>query len=157
MTEKFREALIDVFCQVLEQIAFAFGEETPKEELPSDELANYLHCEVGFRGPCKGTIAITLPFEFCKELAANALGIEQDEMAPGMAEDSLKEIGNVTCGQWITAVAGKKAVFDLTVPEVKALNEAAWVELRDSSSSIAMLVDDVPALIGVSVTGDMPE
>jgi len=156
MNERIRETLIDVFCRVLEQVAFAFGEETPKEELPSGEFSSHLHCSISFRGPFNGTIEIALPSEFCEELAANTLGAEQEEVTPEMAADALKEIANVTCGQWLTAVAGEKPVFDLTVPTIEQLDSAGWGQLRDKASSIAMIVDDVPALITVSVEGDIP-
>ncbi len=95
MNDKIHETLTDVFCQVLEQVAFAFGEETPKEELPSDEFSSYLHCSISFKGPFKRTIEIALPSEYCEELAANTLGTEQEEVTPEMAQDALNAASHI--------------------------------------------------------------
>ena len=157
MSNRIHEALMEVFCRVLEQVAFAFGEEVAKEELPSDGSSRFLHCTIGFDGPFKGTIEVALPPQFCEELAANVLGTEAEEITSVLAEDALKEIVNVTCGQWLTAVAGEKPIFNLSVPSIKEIDNSGWVELRDSPSSIAMIVDDVPALLDVSVKGDIPQ
>jgi len=156
MNDRIHETLIDVFCQVLEQVAFAFGEETSKEELPSDGVSNYLRCSICFKGPFKGTIEMTLPTDFCEELAANTLGVEQEEITPEMAADALKEVANVTCGQWLTTIAGDRPVFDLTIPNIEPLDSQGWKQLYDGASSIAMIVDDVPALIDITVEGDIP-
>jgi len=156
MNGTIRETLIDVFCRVLEQVAFAFGEETPKEELPAAEFSGYLLCGIAFRGPFEGAIEMALPSELCRELAANTLGAERESVAPEMAADALKEIANVTCGQWLTNVAGEKLVFDLSVPTIEDLGSAGWKELRSRASSIAMVVDDAPVLIDISVQGDIP-
>lgn len=156
MNQNTREILIDVFCKVLEQVAFAFGEEAEKQDLPTGGSSKYLNCSIDFSGPFSGTIQITFPSEFCEELAANTLGTEQEQITTEMAEDALKEIANVTCGQWLTTIAGEEPIFDLFVPRVKQLDPSGWADLRDRPSTIPMIVDEVPALIDVSVKGDIP-
>ncbi|MBN1592581.1 MAG: chemotaxis protein CheX [Candidatus Coatesbacteria bacterium] len=156
MSENQRETLSEVFCQVLEQVAFAFGELVPKSDLPPINHADYLLCRIGFEGPFSGEIEIATPSEYCRDLAANTLGVEPEEATSEMAADALKEIANVTCGQWLTAIAGEQPIFDLTVPEIEYMDQAEWEQFRDSQSSIALIVDEFPALISMSMEGEIP-
>ena len=150
MQAEYREKVADVFCDVLEKLAFMFGEMAAKEELPQDSAA-YVQAGMAFEGPFAGSLSLTVPEEMCPEIAANFLGMDRDEPAVhDRAHDALKEVLNVTCGHVLTAVAGPEPVFQLSVPEVTRLSVYDWDDLIDNPDSIGLLVDEKPVLIKFS-------
>jgi hypothetical protein len=57
-------------------------------------------------------------------LATNVLGMEAEELSPEHARDALKELVNVTCGELLVALSGKKTVFNLSVPVIEKIDAA---------------------------------
>ena len=147
-----REALSSVFCTVLERLAFMFGEQAEKDEIPRSS-AGYLAASISFIGPMRGTLSLTAPAAMCAQLAANILGLDESsaEALEG-GQDALKEVLNIVCGQLITSIAGDSPVFDLTVPQVSAVNPAGWNALLAEEQTAAFLVDDVPVVLKLVIT-----
>jgi len=142
-----KKILANALCEVLEKQAFMFGEMTDKEELPG-RASGYVRADMTFSGEISGSMALVVPEEMCPEIAANVLGMDQDsEMALERADDSLKEILNVTCGQVLTSLAGETLVFDLSVPETKKLEAQAWNDFLKQEETLGFLVDEKPALM----------
>ena len=141
----------EVFCDVLEKLAFMFGEPTPKEDLP-ETAAKYIDVGMTFSGPMEGALALAVPEEMCKEIAANVLGMElEDELVRNQAIDALKEVLNVTCGHVLTSIAGDEPVFDLSVPVAREIEAVAWEEFLGDSETLAFIVDDCPAALRFSM------
>jgi hypothetical protein len=142
-----REVLVGVLSDVLEKLAFMFGEETPPEELPPSE-SGYMQARMAFSGPIKGRLALAVSDEMCPEIAANILGVEPfDERVMEKAQDALKELLNITCGQTLTALAGDEPVFDLSVPEASPMDAEAWNELIARPGAATMLADEYPVVL----------
>jgi len=151
MKSEQKELLSKVFCDALEKLAFMFGEPAERDEL-SPTGNKYLTAGMTFTGDMSGEISITVVEEMCMEIAANILGIsEDDEQALNLAIDSLKEVLNVTCGQVITAVAGEKALINLSIPQVSELDTSGWTETMNKAETIGFLVDDYPVLLSFSL------
>jgi CheY-specific phosphatase CheX len=111
---------------------------------------------MSFSGDSEGSLALAVPTKLCSEIAANVLGVDAETDLPdGQASDALRELLNVVCGHVLTALAGGKAVFDLSVPTVRDLDFAGWQSLRDEANTIAFIVDDSPALLRICWE-DMP-
>lgn len=147
MSTNHSEQIVDVFCDVLDKLAFLFGEQIDKTEVPRDVDAGYI-VEMSFEGPRRGEIAVLMPKSICPELAANILGIsEDDELATQCVQDALKEIVNILCGQLLTSVAGTEPVFDLSVPVIADYDSSLWCSWLDEADSVAFLVDDRPVLV----------
>ncbi len=145
------EHLRQVFADVVSSLTFMLCEEAQDDELPAAPAAN-LTVTIEFRGPLTGRIVLIAPDEICTELATNVLGLDDDEeLSDEMAHDALKELLNVTCGQWLTAVAGDQPVFDLTVPSISTVDGRGWVQAVGQADSIAFLVDDNPVLVQLVV------
>ncbi len=141
------EVLGEVVYDVFEKLAFMFGEVVDKEEVPQTATA-YVRASMTFSGDMAGTIALTVPVEVCPEIAANVLGLDQDdELVAAQAIDALKEVLNVICGNVLTAIAGEKALFDLSVPTVSDLDPEAWTAVVKEPNTHVYLVDDSPVLV----------
>lgn len=149
MPNEHTEMLRNVFCDILERMAFMFGDLAEEEEMP-DTMNNATAASMTFTGPIKGSLTLAVPSEMCPEIAANILGIDpEEERAVEASHDALKELLNVICGNVLTELAGVEPVFDLSVPEIRELDSAAWKALQENSATIALLVDDHPALLGL--------
>lgn len=143
--------MTDVFCDVLERLAFTFGDPTPKRELPRLHEPCFA-AEMTFSGSQSGALALVVPESMCPELAANILGMDKDdEMAVQCVHDALKELLNIICGQLLTAVAGEEPVFDLSVPQTTRCTPEQWAAWFDDPETVAFLVEDSPALLKFSM------
>ncbi len=141
-----------VFSEIAENMAFMFVEE-PDDETPAEpENDDLVLAHMVFSGPFSGRLVIAVPAALCPEIAANVLGLDpDDELVKAKPYDALKELLNVTCGNVLPAIAGEDPVFDLTPPEIKKLDRAAWRVLRDMPGTQQHLVEDEPVLLQMSV------
>lgn len=146
-----REMLNEVFYNVLENLAFMFGESVENDSL--DEMAHdAVEARMRFAGPFSGSLSLVMPRNMCQELAANVLGLDpEDEQADASGEDALKELLNVTCGQVLTSLAGQEPVFDLSVPLVEPLDESRWQTLVADEDTAAFLIDEQPVLLHLAL------
>lgn len=147
--------LREVFARVLEDYAYLFadGDEAPPAGgAPPAADGQYLSAEMGFEGPLEGRLSMAAPQGFARQVAANVLGLEVDEL-PGenSAFDAVKELLNVTCGNLLTALAGDEPVFDLTVPQVRPLAEAQWRAARMKPGGIEVVADQWPVVLRLAV------
>ena len=142
--EKLNEVVFDVF----EKLAFMFGEVADREEI-SRAATDYARVSMAFSGQsAKGTLLLAVPADFSAEIAANVLGVDpDDELVATQADDALKEMLNVICGNLLTAVVGEQPVFDLTVPVVSSLDADGWSSLLHRLDTRVFLVDDNPVLV----------
>ena len=142
-----RQTLIQVLNDVLEQLAFMFGEEVEPAELPAPGGV-CVRAEMAFAGPMNGSLKIAVTEEMCPEIAANILGAEpDDDRVMEKARDALKELLNITCGQVLTAIAGEEPVFDLSVPQAAEITPEEWQAMAMAPEMAAVLADDYPVLI----------
>ncbi len=142
-------ALTEIFCRVLEEFAFLFAEPVENEEITSAPGPGFT-AKMTFSGPITGQITLFVPESLIYVIAANALGVEpEDTQRAVLAQDALKELLNITCGQLLTALAGETPVFHLSVPVVSRLEANAAAALPDA---VTLLVDDVPVSLHITVS-----
>ncbi|HOZ46099.1 MAG TPA: chemotaxis protein CheX [Candidatus Hydrogenedentes bacterium] len=147
-----KELVSEAFCEVLENLAFMFGEVADTEDVPASAGGQVL-AAMSFSGPMCGRIELAVPRAMRVEIAANVLGVDtDDEQAMASADDALKELLNVTCGQLLTRLAGEEPVFDLSVPVVSELDDEAWARMAEASDAIVILVDENPALLRLAMS-----
>ncbi len=145
------ELAIRVFCEVLERLAFMFGEPAPKEELLQNP-AEGMKVSMAFAGPMKGTLTLAVPSSMCSEIAANVLGIEpDDDLAQKQSLDALKEVLNITCGQMLTALAGTTPIFNMSLPTSLEVDTQGWLAFLNEPGTLGFVVDDAPVLLRLSV------
>jgi hypothetical protein len=148
------EIVKKVCCDVFEQLAFMFSEDPEEDEGVPTPAGGCVLTAMGFSGPAKGRIALAVPEDMCPEIAANVLGVDpDDELVSENAHDALKEMLNVMCGRLLTELAGEEPVFELTVPEVRAIPDETWQKLQATPGTLALLVDDSPVLLRFEQTG----
>lgn len=152
MKNNYQELVGEVFCDVLEKLAFMFAEAPDDTEAP-EIPAHCVRTGIDFTGIQTGSLSLIVPQALCPEIAANMLGVEEeDELAEERAIDALKELLNVTCGHVLTRLASEEAVFDLSVPSVNKLDLAGWEERSRDPDTLILVVDDVsPVLLRLTV------
>ncbi len=153
MVDDARTVLAEVLCEVLESFAFAFGEPTePADCRQPNQPA--LQATMDVSGEVRASVALAAPVALCGEFAANVLGVDaMDQAAESNAADALRELLNVTCGRFLTALYGEEPVFDLGPPQVQKLDAEGWGELAAEVDVLAFLVDESPLLARVEVKG----
>jgi chemotaxis protein CheY-P-specific phosphatase CheC len=136
-----------VFQEVLMRFLFMFGEGCDKDQLPLNNF-DYLHARVCFNGYKRGCIGILAPVKLCIEMSSNVLGTDmEDDICTEDSVDTLEELANVVCGQFLTGAYGDSPIFSLSPPLVSETDEIAWSDIVDSDDSLAFMVEDTPTLI----------
>lgn len=131
--------LATIFSEVLANMAFMFTEEEPAEP---ETACQWLEASISYHGPIDGTLRLRCTTDFTVLLAANLLGIDpQDNDAETEARDAVKELMNVLCGQFVTAVHGTEHVFNLSIPEVRDIPETPDMSAPDNPESTTLFVD----------------
>ena len=122
VTDQQVETLATVLCDVLEASAFSFADPCEKDKLP-EARGELLLAEITFRDDVQeGTIRLAAPAELAATFSAEMLALDPDEVTDSQAADALKELLNVTCGQWLTTVWGEEPLFQLTVRRLSSLD-----------------------------------
>ncbi|MEA1996024.1 MAG: chemotaxis protein CheX [Gemmatimonadota bacterium] len=123
---------------VLETMTFIMADIITVDEIVNDP-GPCLEARMSFSGEKKGHVLITTQYGLGEELALNMLGTEKKELSDREVKDALREILNMTCGQYLTGRFGQDPVFDLTVPEVREIDINTWQE--QAKSEDYLLID----------------
>jgi two-component system chemotaxis response regulator CheY len=142
--------LLQQFGDVLETMAFMFIEPVPEDGWPVADTP-FLRGLMAFDGAASGVMALSVPRSLAVEMAANALGIESDDVvAAGHAGDMVGELLNITCGHVAEALAkGRPVGFE--PPIVTEHEPARWAELTSGPASVCGLVEGRPVVVGIGV------
>jgi len=140
MQHEHSELLMEVAGETLEQLAFMFS--FPDDMDPDAIWAESVTgCYVSFSGHTRGELLMLISSAALPELAANMLGLEEDETPPDeQQKDALREALNVICGNLLPRVGGVEAVFDIQAPEIIGAEAAKAMvdEYQSSSQSCAI-------------------
>ena len=116
MKSEMTQAMEVVAPRILEEAVFLFSEPLECDQEPGDDWSP-VGVELGWDGPSAGVMRIWADRSLRPLLAANMLGIEEDDpvcQAKGM--DALKEILNMIVGNCLTEAWGPGPVFNLAIP-----------------------------------------
>lgn len=132
------ESLKAATFEVLETMFFIFPESV--EEAADLFQGEGLRAWVPVEGPKNFRVGLTVTLPLAREMAANFLGLEKDEIPPDKLEDVLKESANMVAG---TFLAQEKVpeTFNLRPPQALRLNldDQDW---QDSSHHLLLAVED---------------
>ncbi len=146
-----QETISKVFCEIMENTVFMFGDEEDKADL-AEATGETIKTEIGFNGPIKGSLTIIAPISACQEMAVNLLGVAtEDELTSEQPIDAVKEVANIVIGNILTEIAGTEPVFDLTIPEVVASNKEEWDKMIDDDNVIGFDFDDEAILLDLKI------
>lgn len=114
MEPDIRSALVQAAATTFELLGFLVPDEEVTEEqaaLPLDAA-----CRVRFRGPISGALEVEVSGPVLTEFAGNMLGSDTHP-SRDVELAALGEAANIICGNVLPAIAGNRAVFDLSAPE----------------------------------------
>ncbi len=143
------EVLQNSFEKIIENQAFMFADVVDSLEF---EVEEYIQLSINFIGKVTGVIKFTTNYEMGKELASSILGLDFDE-EPSKEDiiDSLQELLNVTCGNFVTELEGTDSVFDLSIPKQETINKDTLSDVLKDSNSIKFSIDDFPFIVSLTV------
>ncbi len=110
-TKNIRQNLMRAVFEVFEKMYYIFLESVDKEALACDFSA----VGIGFSGALTGSIIARFPYELSMMMAANALGMDEQEMSEQILEDCRKECLNMLCGNFLQKYDADK-LFHMTLP-----------------------------------------
>ena len=155
MSEQFKEILSRVAGETLEQLAFMFS--FPEDERGCMSLDSAIAATISFAGPFSGTLVMTVSNQLLPELAANMLGVDEEETSLDQQLDALKETINIICGNLLPAVAGEEVVFNIDAPviiaEVEAIKEAIKNYGNKPASIVKLNIDEMDCDLLLFVDG----
>ncbi len=138
MQQQKSATLTAIFSDVLANLAFMFTDEDDAA-LKSDAV--WAEASIEYRGCVSGRLNLVYPKPFSIELAANLLGTDPDsEDVELQAEDAVKELMNIICGQLVTALHGTEALFNLSIPRVEALSDKPRFSGEDNGNTSTLCV-----------------
>jgi CheY-specific phosphatase CheX len=114
MEPDIRSALVQAAASTFELLGFL----VPDEEVTEEQAARALDaaCRVRFRGPISGALEVEVSGPVLAEFAGNMLGSDTHP-SRDVELSALGEAANIICGNVLPAIAGHRAVFDLSAPE----------------------------------------
>jgi hypothetical protein len=119
------QAMELVAPRILEEAAFIFSEPLDAAAEPGDDWAP-VGVQLRWEGPSNGRMRIWADPALLPVLAANMLGIEEDDplcMSKGL--DAAKETLNMIVGNCLTEAWGPGPVFHLNIPETVSAEQFA--------------------------------
>jgi len=133
---------------VLEQMAFMFADPAEADSVSLNGGEIYL-VQMSYLGPQRGTVIVATHADLGREIACNMLGVEPEEVTGKMVGDALKELLNMSCGQFLTTHYGQGPVFDLTVPLITRIDAGHWKQLASQPGSRLYQVDDYQLVVSI--------
>jgi CheY-specific phosphatase CheX len=133
MHHEYSDVLMEVTVETLEQLAFifSFADDVDPDAIWAESVTS---CHVTFNGHAQGGLLMLISSAALPELAANMLGLEEDEAPPvDQQKDALQEALNVICGNLLPRIGGVEAVFDIQKPQILEA-EAAKALIKEYQS-----------------------
>jgi CheY-specific phosphatase CheX len=124
--------------EVLETMFFIFPESL--EEASTLFHGPGLRAWVPVEGPKNFRVGLTLPLSLAREMAANFLGLEKDDVPPDKMEDVVKETANMVAGSFLTREKAPEA-FNLKPPEALRLDLDGQI-WEENAHHVLLAVED---------------
>lgn len=149
MNDERHAALRKSLVAAFEEMAFTFMD---WEESPSPPPATSIGAVVSCSSSCDGKWRFLLAVspKLLPTVAANMLGLPDDHLSSDDQEDALKELANVVCGNFLPAIAGRAAIWDVGAPTI--VNPAS-VERTDDEIHVTLKLEGGVAEAHVSRIG----
>jgi CheY-specific phosphatase CheX len=145
MEKSYKENLNSVVCDILERTAFLFPEPVDRADEVDFGDFQMVMATLSYSGNGEGDISFIVPVDLCLELAMNLLGEDIDEDDPAeKPQDAVKEILNIIAGQLLTRIFGETAVFNLTLPQAKNLDQETFKSIIEKEDYALAMSDDYP-------------
>lgn len=147
-----KSAIIAGLTCALEQFAFMFID-FEEEEFEEEFYRPYFGGSINFEGAGhRGEIEVYICEEQTYELAANVIGKDPTDINEAQAQDAIKELVNIVCGEVSVRLFGRDHIYHLSIPEFLRPETDELNELTESEFAIPFTVDDEPAMAIIKVT-----
>jgi chemotaxis protein CheY-P-specific phosphatase CheC len=95
---------------------------------------------ISFVGPFSGRLVILASETILPDLVKNMLGLDAgEEVSLAQQHDALMELLSIVCGNVLPAVAGKKVMFNLDVPQILSPEEYdVLIKKQDPVSQVTL-------------------
>lgn len=148
----------NVLCSVMESLAFIFVDPVSNEQIDWDnDLAEkYIHAQMQFDGPHKGTLHLYVPQIMMQSILENMLGEDEiDQDSSNKQIDALGELLNVICGQILTEIWGTDPIFDLRLPHVNPIEQENIRQMKSEPSVILFSSDDGAVFLHLDIEDNL--
>ncbi|MFH1081624.1 MAG: chemotaxis protein CheX [Pseudomonadota bacterium] len=132
---KIKEMLMKAIFEVFERGFFVFAE--PVQESTEDYR---IRARIGFSGPMKGDMQISMSENLAKVMAKNMLSLGDDQVTDQVIADCVKECLNMICGSFVRKV-DPDHVFHLTIPSFDLTSDRSDDIDAQSDSSLRLVFD----------------
>ena len=150
-----QEIVSVIFLDISERLAFMFGDPVAKDRLGTGGT-RWAQASVSFTGATPGCLSLSAPKDLCREIAANILGVEPEELEDArLAEDALRELLNVVTGHVVPGLQGEDEAFELSVPAFRELGDGDQDELLRDPGTIGYELDGSPVLLTLTLEADV--
>jgi len=136
------ELLQEVLSEILERLTFLFaGSVDPKSAWPTG--VRCMRVTIAFHAKGRqGELALVIPIVLGREMAANILGVDQNEATDSMAQDAVKELANVVAGAFVVRHFGDSVLCDLEAPNLEIFSAEERSSIIPMSEAIVVQVDE---------------
>jgi len=156
MREQINEILYRVASETIEKLAFVFS--FPEDERDDTFQGSVVTAGISFTGTFSGNLIMTVSTQVLPELAANMLGIDEEETTLDQQHDSLKELINVICGNLLPAIAGEEVIFNIGAPRIITQGDSSIKEdRRKHISRVKLTFEKGQSDLLLFVEGEIPE
>lgn len=153
MREQTAGFLESAFNEILANFAFLFGDRVDAAGLVAEE-DEFLHAWIDILSNGKSHLDVVVPASLGCVIAANVLGIEEDDpLASQRAEDCLRELVNVLCGNLRVLMTQQSKTFEAAIPQSRKISADEWKAAKDCTNSLAFLIEDRPLILTLSLEG----
>ena len=103
-----------------------------------------------FKGVMSGTLTVLCCRLFLEKICRNLLGLDEGEdVSNESCEDTLTELVNVFCGNFLTEAYGDDVVFELIFPKVEIATKEQVAQFFESRLIHCFLADDEPIALAL--------
>lgn len=150
MSDISEEVLSEVTIQVFEEAAFVFLE---KAETIDPWEGEMIEVVLDFQGPDKeGSLVLCASNEFAIELAANMLGMDNDdERVLDKGRAAIGEILNMICGILVERFFGSDVICKLGLPVTKEGDVETYAERMKSAQTHISFREEMGARIDAAM------
>ncbi|MEI6564314.1 MAG: chemotaxis protein CheX [bacterium] len=135
-----------VTIETLEQFAFLLGD-PPDVNPPSAMPSTAWVVRLIFSGPRTGKLGMATTPCLARQMAANLFGIERDDVSDEQAVDALKELLNVTCGDYLHEIEGNTPIYDLSAPTISSVDDLTLQTQLAGWPQVALNVEGQPLFV----------
>jgi chemotaxis protein CheY-P-specific phosphatase CheC len=129
-----KEIIYHVLEEILENLSFLFF--SPEDTRDTMDYETAVAAKISFTGLFSGTLALALSHQVLPEITRNMLGVEEEIIFVPQQHDAVKELLNVICGNVLPAIAGKREIFFIGVPDIISPEEMMSSALRCPPTSM---------------------